>query len=108
MKNLQNSILRPHGIVVVCGPTGSGKTTTLYSAISRINTAKVNITTLEELEDVIGDLTYPIGGEKKGVIVMLTSALFHGYFGFIVLARNLFEAKYLYKELDSRLEEHRK
>lgn len=48
LKNLQDSILRPHGIIIVCGPTGSGKTTTLYSAISRINTTKVNITTLED------------------------------------------------------------
>ena len=48
LKNLEDSVLRPHGIIIVCGPTGSGKTTTLYSLLSRINTAKVNIITLED------------------------------------------------------------
>ncbi len=48
LKNLQDAILRPHGIVIICGPTGSGKTTTLYSLISKINTPKVNIVTLED------------------------------------------------------------
>jgi len=48
LKNLEDSILRPHGIIIVCGPTGSGKTTTLYSVLSRINTSKVNIITLED------------------------------------------------------------
>ena len=35
LKNLQDAILRPHGIIMICGPTGSGKTTTLYSIISK-------------------------------------------------------------------------
>ena len=48
LKNLQESILRPHGIVLITGPTGSGKTTTLYSIIQKINTPKVNIMTLED------------------------------------------------------------
>lgn len=48
LKNLEDAILRPHGIILVTGPTGSGKTTTLYSVISRINTPKVNIVTLED------------------------------------------------------------
>ncbi len=48
LKNLEDSVLRPHGIIIVCGPTGSGKTTTLYSLLSRINTTKVNIITLED------------------------------------------------------------
>ena len=48
LKNLQDAILRPHGIIIVCGPTGSGKTTTLYSVLSKINTTKVNISTLED------------------------------------------------------------
>jgi general secretion pathway protein E len=41
-------ILRPHGILLVTGPTGSGKTTTLYSAISKINTPDKNILTIED------------------------------------------------------------
>ena len=48
LKNLQDAILRPHGIILICGPTGSGKTTTLYSVISKLNTSKVNIVTLED------------------------------------------------------------
>lgn len=48
LKNLEDAILRPHGIIIVCGPTGSGKTTTLYSVLSRINTPRVNIITLED------------------------------------------------------------
>jgi type IV pilus assembly protein PilB len=48
LKNLQDAILKPHGIILICGPTGSGKTTTLYSIIQRINTPKINIITLED------------------------------------------------------------
>lgn len=48
LKTLEANILRPHGIIIVCGPTGSGKTTTLYSVLSKINTSRVNISTLED------------------------------------------------------------
>ena len=41
-------ISRPNGIMLVTGPTGSGKTTTLYGALSRINTADKNIITIED------------------------------------------------------------
>jgi general secretion pathway protein E len=41
-------ISRPHGIVLVTGPTGSGKTTTLYAAMSRLETATTNIMTVED------------------------------------------------------------
>ena len=41
------SIARPNGIFLVSGPTGSGKTTTLYSILSRINVPTVNIITVE-------------------------------------------------------------
>ena len=43
--DLMKAILNPYGMVLVTGPTGSGKTTTLYSALSRINTTEVNIMT---------------------------------------------------------------
>ncbi len=43
------SLLRQsHGLILVCGPTGSGKTTTLYSAISMLNTLEKNIVTIED------------------------------------------------------------
>jgi general secretion pathway protein E len=44
----QKLITRPNGIMLVTGPTGSGKTTTLYGALSRINTLDVNIITVED------------------------------------------------------------
>jgi hypothetical protein len=66
------------------------------------------ITTLETLESVIGDLSYPMDGEKRGVIVMLTSALLLGYFGLIILADTLDETKRLYDELVCRLNEYKR
>jgi general secretion pathway protein E len=41
-------IAQPHGIVLVTGPTGSGKTTTLYAALSRLNSTSTNILTVED------------------------------------------------------------
>jgi type IV pilus assembly protein PilB len=46
--DLLKAILNPYGMVLVTGPTGSGKTTTLYSALSKINTVDVNIMTAED------------------------------------------------------------
>jgi type II secretory ATPase GspE/PulE/Tfp pilus assembly ATPase PilB-like protein len=48
LKNLETAMLRPHGIIIVVGPTGSGKTTTLYSVLEKLNTTRVNIMTLED------------------------------------------------------------
>src|SRR5438105_1772437 len=45
---LESAIARPWGMVLVTGPTGSGKTNTLYSSISRINTIETNIMTAED------------------------------------------------------------
>ncbi|MCG5536229.1 type II secretion system ATPase GspE [Ectothiorhodospira mobilis] len=45
---MERVIARPHGIVLVTGPTGSGKTTTLYAALSRLNDRKRNILTVED------------------------------------------------------------
>ena len=45
---LLNLIHRPHGIILVTGPTGSGKTTTLYSSLSEINEPDINILTIED------------------------------------------------------------
>lgn len=57
LKNLMDSIQRPHGIVIVCGPTGSGKTTTLYSILDIVSTSKVNVVTIED----------PVEYQMKGV-----------------------------------------
>jgi type IV pilus assembly protein PilB len=47
-QDLMRNILNPYGMVLVTGPTGSGKTTTLYSALSRVNTVETNIMTAED------------------------------------------------------------
>jgi type IV pilus assembly protein PilB len=48
LRRFESAILKPYGMVLVTGPTGSGKTNTLYSALSRINTTDVNIITAED------------------------------------------------------------
>lgn len=57
LKNLIEAIERPHGIIIVCGPTGSGKTTTLYSVLDKVATSKVNVMTVED----------PVEYQMKGV-----------------------------------------
>jgi general secretion pathway protein E len=47
-ETVSNIISRPHGIVLVTGPTGSGKTTTLYAALSKLNNQSRNIMTIED------------------------------------------------------------
>jgi len=48
MPRFQKILEQPHGILLVTGPTGSGKTTTLYTALSRLNTPDVKIITVED------------------------------------------------------------
>ncbi len=59
LKALETAILRPHGIILVTGPTGSGKTTTLYAVLSKLNTTRVNIVSLED------PVEYQIGGVNQ-------------------------------------------
>jgi type IV pilus assembly protein PilB len=47
-KDFMSAIANPYGMVLVTGPTGSGKTTTLYSALSKVNSEEVNIMTAED------------------------------------------------------------
>ena len=56
-KILEDLISKPHGIVFLTGPTGSGKTTTLYACLSRLNTRERKIVTIED----------PIEYELKGI-----------------------------------------
>ena len=55
--NSKNTFSRPDGIILVTGPTGSGKTTTLYAALNRIHTEEKNIITVED----------PIEYQLKGI-----------------------------------------
>jgi type IV pilus assembly protein PilB len=48
LKRIEAGILKPYGMVLVTGPTGSGKTSTLYAALNRLNTAETNIMTAED------------------------------------------------------------
>jgi general secretion pathway protein E len=48
LKSVEGLIRRPHGIILVTGPTGSGKTTTLYAALERINSPDKKIITVED------------------------------------------------------------
>ncbi|OQX52652.1 MAG: type II secretion system protein GspE [Candidatus Omnitrophica bacterium 4484_213] len=48
LKRFEHLISQPYGIILVTGPTGSGKTTTLYSALEKLNKADVNIMTVED------------------------------------------------------------
>ena len=51
----QEMVSRPHGIVLVTGPTGSGKTTTLYSSLKQLATENVNVNTVEDPIEMVVD-----------------------------------------------------
>jgi general secretion pathway protein E len=69
-------ISRPHGIILVTGPTGSGKTTTLYSALKTICTRDINVTTIEDpIEMVYQDFNQTEVQLKVGIT--FASALRH-------------------------------
>jgi type IV pilus assembly protein PilB len=55
---IKRVVARPNGILIVCGPTGSGKTTTLYGCINELNRPDLNITTIEDpVEYRLPDIT---------------------------------------------------
>ena len=45
---IKQAVVKPHGLILVTGPTGSGKTTTLYTVLQSLNKEEVNIITLED------------------------------------------------------------
>ncbi|CAG7649637.1 hypothetical protein PAESOLCIP111_05914 [Paenibacillus solanacearum] len=63
-------IRNPHGVVLITGPTGSGKTTTLYSALSRLNEENVNIVTVED------PVEYKLQGINQVQVNMTTGLTF--------------------------------
>lgn len=68
LKRFRRAIVRPYGMVLVTGPTGSGKTTTLYAAISEMNTAEDKLITIEDPVEYqfAGVVQIPVN-EKKGL-----------------------------------------
>lgn len=56
---IEQLLLRPDGLLLVCGPTGSGKTTTLYSLLKRLNSESTHIMTLED------PVEYPLPGIRQ-------------------------------------------
>ncbi len=58
LEKVRNVIKKPHGIIFICGPTGSGKTTTLYSILNELGNEEKNIMTIED----------PVEYEIKGII----------------------------------------
>ncbi|MGA2193250.1 MAG: ATPase, T2SS/T4P/T4SS family [Nitrospirota bacterium] len=68
LKRFRKAVSEPYGMVLVTGPTGSGKTTTLYAAISEINSAEDKIITIEDPVEyqLPGVVQIPVN-EKKGL-----------------------------------------
>lgn len=68
LKRFRRAITRPYGMVLVTGPTGSGKTTTLYAAISEMNTLEDKLITIEDPVEyqLPGVVQIPVN-EKKGL-----------------------------------------
>ncbi len=58
-------ISRPHGILLVTGPTGSGKTTTLYSALRTVATPEVNVVTIEDPIEMVYDRFNQVGVQHQ-------------------------------------------
>ncbi|MFH1437571.1 MAG: ATPase, T2SS/T4P/T4SS family [Pseudomonadota bacterium] len=68
LKKWDRFISNPYGLILVTGPTGSGKTTTLYSTLQAINTSEVNICTIEDpIEMIIEDMNQMAIQPKIGI-----------------------------------------
>lgn len=68
LRKFRKAIIEPYGMVLVTGPTGSGKTTTLYAALTEINTREDKIITIEDpVEYQLQDVVQIPVNEKKGL-----------------------------------------
>lgn len=67
VKQFRNQLMSPHGLILVTGPTGSGKTTTLYGCLQLVRSETTNVTTLEEpVEQTLGGINQTqIEGSEK-------------------------------------------
>ncbi|MCH7558285.1 MAG: type II secretion system ATPase GspE [Planctomycetes bacterium] len=68
LKKLDSLLTRSHGVIFVTGPTGSGKSTTLYACLNRINSAEKNVITIEDpIEYQLGGISQIQVASKKGM-----------------------------------------
>ena len=70
LNTLKLMLQRPEGIIIITGPTGSGKTTTLYALLSHLNKESVNIMTLED------PVEYPVGSMRQTSVTELNKVDF--------------------------------
>src|SRR3984957_6768138 len=76
LQTTEKFLARPHGMVLVTGPTGSGKTTTLYAALRTIATPEVNVVTIEDPIELVVDSFNQIAVQPK-IGVTFAEALRH-------------------------------
>jgi len=73
LKTLKRCLGHPHGIILLTGPTGSGKTTTLYSALRYLSTPDVNITTIEDPIEMVYEQFNQIGVQHQAGLTFATA-----------------------------------
>jgi len=72
-EQFRDFISRPHGMILVTGPTGSGKTTTLYSALKAISTPDINIVTIEDPIEMVYEEFNQLGIQPKADITFASA-----------------------------------
>jgi general secretion pathway protein E len=73
MEAFERCLKHPHGIILVTGPTGSGKTTTLYSALRYLSNPEVNITTIEDPIEMVYDFFNQIAVQNQVGLTFATA-----------------------------------
>ncbi len=74
------------------------------SVLSQNKISSRGIADFQKLNEAIGDIAYPIAGQARGIIIILTSSLPRGYFGFLALGENLAECQALKEQMSARLQ----
>lgn len=78
LSGMQQALAKPHGIILVTGPTGSGKSTTLYASLRELDATQLNILTVEDpIEQVVDGTTQVQVSEKVNFSKALRSFLRH-------------------------------
>lgn len=78
LKTMRQALAKPHGIILVTGPTGSGKSTTLYASLRELDASQLNILTVEDpIEQVVDGTTQVQVSEKVSFSKALRSFLRH-------------------------------